>query len=178
MSTAQSFATSHAAGHVIGGGRYSLHVTLGESGQVWLAQDEVEQRLAVIRFFPPELRADARGWDLLKRRFSTLLSLSVPGVSRALDWYEAEGVESFVAFEYVEGQTVAPRNAPMPWEKLKSLACDIAAAIDALHRNGIVHQGIEPGNIIITEAGARLINPVVTGVLKNPLLTSSALQNP
>jgi hypothetical protein len=178
MSNPESFAHTHSAGHVIGGGRYSLHVTLGDSNQVWLAQDEVEQRLAVIRFFPGELRRDRRAWDAVKSRVTALLSVNHPALSGVLEWYEAEGVEPFVAFEYMEGEALAARNASLPWAKLAPVARDVAAALHALHSRGVVHRGVEPGNIIITESGAKLVNAVVTGILKDPLLSPLALQKP
>lgn len=178
MSNPDSFAHTHSAGHVIGGGRYSLHVTLGETDLLWLAQDELEQRLAVVRFFPAELYSDQRAWNVIRRRFAELLKVNHPAISKALEWYEADGVEPFVAFEYMEGQGLAPRSTPMPWDKLQPVAVDIATAIAALHSHGVVHHGLEPANIIITESGARLVNPVIKGVLKDALLCPSALQRP
>ena len=55
-------------GHIVGGGHYSLHISLHDSDLLWLAQDEEKQRLAVVRFLSPEIRQDARGLETLKTR--------------------------------------------------------------------------------------------------------------
>lgn len=180
MNGANSFAFTHVAGHVIGGGRYSLHVPLGESELVWLAQDEVDQRLAVIRFLPHELREDARAMDGLRSRIQSLAGFSHPGVARLMEWYEAEGVEPFIAAEYVEGTPVSDLqvNGRVPWEKLRPIAAQAAAALAALHGANVVHHGIEPANIVVTPDGVKLLNAVVTGVLRNPLFVPAALTDP
>jgi hypothetical protein len=180
MNNSSSFAHSHVAGHVIGGGRYSLHVPLGESDLVWLAQDEVDQRLAAIRFFPADLRQDPRAMDALRTRIQRAAAVSHPGVARVIEWYEAEAVEAFVATDYVEGTPVSQLQAGgrVPWNKLQPVAADVAAALIALHQADVVHHAIEPANIVTTADGTRLLNAVVTGLLRNPLFVPKILAQP
>src|SRR4051794_12210121 len=176
MNKSDSFAHTHSAGHVIGGGRYSLHVPLGESDLVWLAQDEVDKRLVVIRFLPREVREDARALDALKTRVSAASKVTHPNVCRVIEWYEAPGVELFVVSEYLEGRTLAQTTSK--WSELAPRAWEIASGLAALHEAGVLHTGVEPCNVILTQEGARLLNTGVSGVLRSPMFVPSALKHP
>ena len=168
-------------GHIVGGGHYSLHVPLGESGLMWLAQDEEAQRLAAIRFLPHEIRQDARVRELLKTRVNAALKVQHENVCRTLEWYESPGVETFIAMEYVEGKSLVQAMSggpgqPIPWDWLMPAAASIACGLEALHRAGVVHHGLTPENLMIaSDKRVKLLNTVVTGALKNPLLAPSVL---
>ncbi len=167
-------------GHVIGGGRYSLHVPLTESNLLWLAQDEAAQRLVTIRFFPPALCNDVRAFDTLKRRLSAALRIKQPNVARPLEWYEAPGVQPFLAAEYIEGTALAetlaqPGRAGVSWEALRPHAEQIAAALTTLHGTAVVHHGVCPENLVLAGDTVRLLNVVTTGVISNPLFVPEIL---
>lgn len=171
-------------GALVGGGHYSLHVPLGESGLLWLAQDEELQRLAVVRFFPPEIREDARALETLKKRAVLAGNVTHENVCRVLEWYESAAVETFLATEYVEGKPVTEvmnggAGRPVPWDWLKPVAASVACGLEALHRAGVVHHGVRPENVLIAaDKRVKLLNAVTTGALKNPLFSPSALNEP
>ena len=171
-------------GALVGGGHYSLHVPLGESGLLWLAQDEELQRLAVVRFFPAEIREDARALETLKKRAVLAGQVTHENVCRVLEWYEAAAVETFLATEYVEGKPVTEvmnggEGKPVPWDWLQPVAASVACGLEALHHAGVVHHGLRPENILVAaDQRVKLLNAVVTGVLKNPLFSPSALHEP
>lgn len=171
-------------GALVGGGHYSLHVPLGESGLLWLAQDEELQRLAVVRFFPPEIREDARALETLKKRAVLAGNVTHENVCRVLEWYESAAVETFLATEYVEGKPVTEvmnggEGKPVPWDWLKPVAASVACGLEALHRAGVVHHGLRPENILVAaDKRVKLLNAVTTGALKNPLFSPSALNDP
>ena len=71
-------------GAIVGGGHYSLHVPLGESGLLWLAQDEELQRLAVVRFLPGAIRQDVRALEALKARVQAAGAVDHENVCRTL----------------------------------------------------------------------------------------------
>ena len=171
-------------GALVGGGHYSLHVPLGESGLLWLAQDEELQRLAVVRFFPAEIREDARSLETLKKRAVLAGNVTHENVCRVLEWYESAAVETFLATEYVEGKPVTEvmnggEGKPVPWDWLKPVAASMACGLEALHHAGVVHHGLRPENILVAaDKRVKLLNAVVTGALKNPFFSPSALNEP
>lgn len=171
-------------GALVGGGHYSLHVPLGESGLLWLAQDEELQRLAVVRFLPLEIREDARALETLKKRAVAAGTVTHENVCRVLEWYESAAMESFLATEYVEGKPVTEvmnggEGRPVPWDWLQPVAASVACGLEALHRAGVVHHGLRPENVLVAaDKRVKLLNAVVTGVLKNPLFAPGALGEP
>ncbi len=171
-------------GALVGGGHYSLHVPLGESGLLWLAQDEELQRLAVVRFFPAEICEDARALETLKKRAVLAGNVTHENVCRVLEWYESAAVETFLATEYVEGKPVTEvmnggEGKPVPWDWLQPVAASVACGLEALHRAGVVHHGLRPENILVAaDKRVKLLNAVVAGALKNPLFSPSALNEP
>ena len=62
--------------------------------------------------------------------------------------------------ELLEGQTlrdlvvtIAPGNAAMELTKLLNLAVQITSALEAAHRQGIIHRDVKPANIFVTSQG-------------------------
>ena len=77
-----------------------------------------------------------------------------------------------VAGQLVDGETLAAvlRQAPLDVETAVRYASEIGDALDAAHARGIVHRGLDPANVIITPAGARLLDagPAVPGPYTAP----------
>ena len=75
--------------------------------------------------------------------------------------------------QYLEGETLADRLATgaLPLDHALKTAIEIASALVQAHRAGIVHRDLKPGNIMLTKAGAKLLDfglakasaPVVSG---------------
>ena len=72
----------------------------------------------------------------------------------------------FLVMEFLEGETLADRLAHVASSKDPALRIDallhlgiqIADALDKAHRKGIVHRDLKPGNIMLTRAGAKLLD--------------------
>ena len=62
--------------------------------------------------------------------------------------------------ELLEGETLAKRLAsgPLPLEDALRYAGQVASALGAAHRAGIIHRDLKPGNIMLTRAGAKLLD--------------------
>ena len=61
----------------------------------------------------------------------------------------------FLVTEYVEGQTLKQRisGGPMAINDVLEIGIQIADALDAAHRKGIIHRDVKPGNIFLNERG-------------------------
>ncbi len=80
---------------------------------------------------------------------------------------------AYLVMQYLEGETLADRLAKgaLPLDQALKTAIEIASALDKAHRAGIVHRDLKPGNIMLTKAGAKLLDfglakssaPVVAG---------------
>ena len=170
-------------GHIVGGGHYSLHVPLGDGGLLWLAQDEQVQQLVAVRFLPVELRQDLSALAVFKRRVEAAQSVTHENLCPILEWYESPGVDTFIATDYVEGKSLLAAYGDqarrgIAWESLVPAAASLAFGLEALHRAGLVHHGVSPENIMLAvDKRVKLLNPVVTGVIHNPMFVPSALRD-
>jgi TolB-like protein len=62
---------------------------------------------------------------------------------------------NYLVMEFVEGK---PLNGPLPLERIREYALQIADALDAAHRTGIVHRDLKPENILVTRSGIKLLD--------------------
>ncbi len=66
----------------------------------------------------------------------------------------------FLVMPLLDGQTLAARleKGALPLNDSLRIAAEIADALDKAHRQGIVHRDIKPANIMLTRAGAKLLD--------------------
>ena len=72
----------------------------------------------------------------------------------------AQGPVDFLVLEYLEGETLAERlkRGPLPIEPLLCYGAEIADALDKAHNQGVIHRDLKPGNVMLTKAGAKLLD--------------------
>src|SRR5947207_13953979 len=137
-------------------GRYEIRTLLGAGGmgEVYRAYDrDLESDVAI-----KGLRDTSEGSGDRLRRFvqeaRAASGLHHPNVAHV---YEIGSQDSlrFIAMELVEGETLRDRigHGPMAVDDVLNLGTQIAGAISAAHKMGIVHRDIKPENVIITSDG-------------------------
>jgi eukaryotic-like serine/threonine-protein kinase len=137
--------------------RYAVLRPLGSGGMadVRLGYDTVLGRSVALK----RVRA-ASGVSRLKRvRREALVgaSLSHPNLVSVYDVIEEDNGDLVIVMEYVAGDTlqelIRKRGALPPARALPILE-GVARALDAVHRRGIVHRDVKPGNILLGVDGA------------------------
>lgn len=101
-----------------------------------------------------ELREDEGLKTLLYKEFELLVGLNHPNIRKVLSLEEIEGWGECIVMEFTEGSNLhdwlqRPRNLPTRVR----IACELADALDYIHKKGTVHRDIKPANIIITHIG-------------------------
>jgi tetratricopeptide (TPR) repeat protein/predicted Ser/Thr protein kinase len=132
---------------------YRLLDQLGDGGMgvVYRAEDVRLGREVAIKL----LRADAvpsRDWLARFEREARLASsLQHPHICMIHELGEHEG-QPFIAMERLEGRTVKQivEDGPMAPARVIHFARQIASALDAAHRRGIIHRDIKPANLFVT----------------------------
>ncbi len=139
-------------------GRYSLERELGRGGMgaVWLARDELLGRaVALKRLGANPLGEASPALDRSAREARLAARLNHPHVVAVFDLV-AEGPDHWLVMEYVEGSTLAAlirargRLAP---DHAAALLAQVADALVAAHRSGIVHRDVKPSNILVAADG-------------------------
>src|SRR5580658_6102912 len=166
---------SLAAGAVLAHYRIVSRLGAGGMGEVYLAEDLNLERPVALKILPSEVAHDADRMRRFVQEAKTASALSHPNVARVFEIGEAAGV-SFLAMEYIEGQTLDVRigGAPLPLAEAIGIAAQVADALDAAHSKGIVHRDIKPANIMIAPRGHVSVLDFGLAKMKAPAAGSGA----
>jgi predicted Ser/Thr protein kinase len=142
-------------------GRYEVGRELGRGGYsvVYLARDrELESDVALKLLVPPPAAARVAR-ERMRREVQAVRGLSHANIVAVYDFLE-DGPWSFIVMEYVRGADLQVRvgeRGPLDSGTAVRLGRDVAAALSAAHRRGILHRDVKPQNILLDPDGrARL----------------------
>ena len=152
-------------------------------GEVYRARDTRLERTVAIKILPAQFSSDPVRKQRFEREAKTISSLNHPHICTLHDIGHQDGID-YLVMECVEGETLAKRleKGPLPLDQVLKFGAQIADALDKAHRSGIVHRDLKPGNIMLTPAGAKLLDfglakpalPLATAAT----LTAAAKQSP
>jgi hypothetical protein len=132
-------------------------------GEVYRARDTRLDREVAVKLLPPQLAANPQFRARFEREAKSVSALNHPHICAIHDVGNAtvQGEElHYLVLELVEGESLAQRltKGPLPLAEVLRLGGQIAQALDAAHRAGIVHRDLKPGNVMLTRAGAKLLD--------------------
>jgi serine/threonine protein kinase len=141
--------------------RYEMVREIGRGGYsvVYLARDrELDSDVALKLLVPPPAAAQVAR-ERMRREVQAVRGLSHANIVAVFDFLE-EGPWSFIVMEYVAGGDLAVRvhdRGVVDGDGVVRIGRDIAAALGAAHRHGILHRDVKPQNILLDRDGrARL----------------------
>jgi len=137
-------------------GRYEIraHIGTGGMGEIYLAQDVELERILALKILPAEFASDPSRMRRFIQEARAASGLNHPNI---LTIYEInhEGTTPFIATEFIDGLTLRKRikGGAVPVMEALDTAIQIASALDAAHRAGIVHRDVKPENVMLRKDG-------------------------
>ena len=152
---------------------------IGGFGITYLAEDtDLQQNVVIKEYYPREIAGriydqdgnmnivprekDSRRRflkgkkDFLKeaRRMSKLFD--IPEVVKVLDWFEENGT-AYLAMEYIRGISLdnylQNQDVPFSFQQAWKMLRPVAEALEKIHKTGIIHRDLNPGNLMMEENG-------------------------
>jgi eukaryotic-like serine/threonine-protein kinase len=164
--------------------RYALKRPLGRGGMgvVWHARDLVLDREVAVKevVLPPMLPDTERraAQARIMREARAAARLNHPSAVTVYDVVQDQG-STVIVMELVRAPTLAElvrTEGPLPPERVAEIGAQVAGALEAAHRAGIVHRDVTPGNVMVPEGGtAKLADFGIASLQGDPRLTSAGL---
>ena len=123
-------------------------------GVVYEAEDTKLSRRVALKFLPEETRQDPQTLERFLREARAASSLNHPGIC-IIHAIEQDDGRTFLCMELLEGEALdrQMRSGPLLLTRAIDVGIQLADALDAAHKRGIVHRDIKPANIFITQRG-------------------------
>ena len=148
-------------------GPYEIVAPLGAGGmgEVYKARDTRLDRIVAIKVLPAALAADPQFKERFDREARAISALDHPHICALYDvgtsaLSPGEEPIHYLVMQYLDGETLTDRlsKGALPLDQALKIAIEIADALDKAHRHGITHRDLKPGNVMITAAGAKLLD--------------------
>ncbi len=125
---------------------------VGGMGEVHRAEDTRLRREVAIKILHPEAAASKEWLSRFRREARLASALQHPHICTIHELGEHEG-QAFIVMERLEGVTVREliEDGPMAPSRVIAIARQVADALDAAHRRGIIHRDIKPANLFVTD---------------------------
>jgi len=137
------------AGQIVSHYRILSLIGEGGMGKVYLAEDTRLHRRVSLKFLSSKFTQDPERLRRFDQEARAASALNHPNILTIHEISEADG-HRFIATEFIEGKTLRQRmQSAMEIDNSLEIATQVAAALVAAHRVGIVHRDIKPENIMI-----------------------------
>jgi len=138
-------------------GRYRLLSLIGGGGmgKVYRAHDTAIGRDVAIKVLSPDMATEPGYEERFRREARTAARLTEPHIVPVHDTGEIDG-RLYLVMPIIDGtdlHTLLTRNGPMSPQDAVQVVEQLASALNAAHRNGLVHRDVKPSNALVTDDG-------------------------
>src|SRR5262245_17179685 len=127
--------------------RYEVQERLGSGsmGAVWLVRDKLRNQQVALK---QVLMSDDKQRLAITREFRTLSTLRHPNIVSVIEYGFHES-QPYFTMEYLPGAVPFDKSAEPKIERF----IQMLQALGYLHRRGILHRDLKPGNVLVTPGG-------------------------
>src|SRR5215813_6989396 len=162
-------------------GPYEIVAPIGAGGmgEVYKAADTRLNRTVAIKVLPAQFSDNAEMKQRFDREAQTIAALNHPHICTLYDVGRQEHAD-FLVMEYLEGETLAQRltRGAMPLDEALKIAIEIADALDKAHGQGVTHRDLKPGNVMLTQSGAKLLDFGLAKLKQQPQASPTVTPRP
>ncbi|MGA9511361.1 MAG: serine/threonine-protein kinase [Candidatus Sulfotelmatobacter sp.] len=142
-------------------GPYEIESQLGAGGmgEVYRARDTRLDRTVAIKVLASHLSSSPELKQRMEREARAISALNHPNICHLYDIGSEAGTD-YLVMEFLEGETLADRlsKGALPLSEVLRIGSAVAEALAFAHQHGIIHRDLKPGNIMLTKAGAKLMD--------------------
>jgi serine/threonine protein kinase len=133
---------------------YRLLEQIGEGGQgsIWSALDSQNDQVVAIKFSEISGSSERKPSEdvHLQRQIGKLMRLRHPYILPIID-YGTDDLLRYIISPYIPGGSLENLigSGPIPVQKVMTYAAKIAAALEYLHKQGVIHRDLKPSNVLL-----------------------------
>lgn len=160
------------------GNRYEIIRKIGDGGMafVYEAKDRLLNRIVAVKVLRPEFVDDEEFLAKFKREAESVANISHPNIVNVYD-VGCDGKVNYIVMEYIDGQNlkeIIKSEGTLDEYTALDITKQIAKALGAAHKKGVIHRDIKPHNILISSEG-RNVKVADFGIAK--AATNSTMTN-
>jgi eukaryotic-like serine/threonine-protein kinase len=127
-------------------------IGIGGMATVYRARRKDDNRTVALKIPQDKFIADARFVRRFHREADVLMKLNHPNVVRVFE-HNNEGATHFIAMELIEGEALESlvETRRLTLEQSVQIIKQVSDALRYVHKQGIIHRDIKPGNIMVTK---------------------------
>ncbi len=132
----------------------------GQMAEVYLAREPGLERLVALKVLRTQVATDETARRRFEREARSVAALTHPGIVQVYRFGETDDGRPYLVMQYVEGRSLEERLAAegrLSVEESRRILVEVAGALEAAHKHGIVHRDVRPANVLIEKDTRRVL---------------------